>query len=322
MTAPTAGGRSRTTVVLLAVLALADCTAETGPGRPEPVAQAPRVEASTEATAPAVRAPAEDAARDVAAPAPCTVRAPGTERTLSREAARAVTTVVALAQRHGLPDAMVAAALDRALLPGAASTPVDPALVLATPPAATRPSAESTALVEALSGRNPAALSCEVTHTNPPDEPLGPSGLVPQAQAQAQRERMLEVFGDLPMGGFAAGGVDSGHVEDSSHYDGRAIDVFFRPVDAGSTARGWVLAHWLVAHGEGSSLLSVIFDDRIWTSWASCAGWRTYVHPSGDTTNPVLRHLDHVHTAVQGTPRERKPEEEAERAVRGPVCPR
>jgi hypothetical protein len=46
-------------------------------------------------------------------------------------------------------------------------------------------------------------------------------------------------------------------------------------------------------------VLSVIYADRIWTSWAAYAGWRDYVHPSGDTRNPVLRHLDHVHVAVE-----------------------
>jgi hypothetical protein len=42
----------------------------------------------------------------------------------------------------------------------------------------------------------------------------------------------------------------------------------------------------------------VIFDDRIWTLWASAEGWRGYTHPSGNTRNPILRHLDHVHVAV------------------------
>ena len=122
------------------------------------------------------------------------------------------------------------------------------------------------------------------------------------------------------MGGFAPGGVDSGHVDDSSHYDGRAIDIFFRPITPEGTALGWVLAHWLVAHGDDTTLLSVIYADRIWTSWASCAGWRDYVHPSGVTDNPVLRHLDHVHTAVQGPRRVLTPEELAERAARAPRC--
>ena len=42
-----------------------------------------------------------------------------------------------------------------------------------------------------------------------------------------------------------------------------------------------------------------IFADQIWTSWAAYAGWRDYVHPSRNRTNAVLRHLDHVHVAVE-----------------------
>ena len=85
-----------------------------------------------------------------------------------------------------------------------------------------------------------------------------------------------------------------------SHYDGRAVDVFFRPVgDEGQRRAGWVLAQWLVAHAQRYDVLSVIHADHIWTSWASGAGWRDYVHPSGNRTNKVLRHLDHVHVAVE-----------------------
>jgi oligopeptide/dipeptide ABC transporter ATP-binding protein len=35
-----------------------------------------------------------------------------------------------------------------------------------------------------------------------------------------------------------------------------------------------------------------------WTARRSDEGWRSYVHPSGDTENPTLRHLDHVHIDV------------------------
>ena len=108
------------------------------------------------------------------------------------------------------------------------------------------------------------------------------------------------MFGPLPAGGFARGGVSTGHVDSSSHYDGRAVDVFFRPYDdEGQRRAGRVFAQWLVAHAQEHHVLSVIYADRIWTSWAAYAGWREYVHPSGDTRDPVLRHLDHVHVAVE-----------------------
>ena len=110
-----------------------------------------------------------------------------------------------------------------------------------------------------------------------PQEP-GPSGLVPRARKL--RAAWTEVFGPLIAGGFASAGVTTGHVDGSAHYEGRAIDVFFRPLgDAEQRRRGWVFAQWLVAHAPDHHVLSVIYDDHIWTSWASYAGWRDYVHP-------------------------------------------
>jgi hypothetical protein len=133
-----------------------------------------------------------------------------------------------------------------------------------------------------------------------PQEP-GPSGLVPRARRL--RATWTEAFGPLIAGGFARGGVSSGHVDGSAHYEGRAVDVFFRPLgDAEQHRRGWVFAQWLVAHAADHHVLSVIYDDRIWTSWAAGSGWRDYVHPGATFAhrgNSVLRHKDHVHVAVE-----------------------
>jgi hypothetical protein len=133
-----------------------------------------------------------------------------------------------------------------------------------------------------------------------PQEP-GPSGLIPRARQL--RADWTEVFGPLIAGGFSSSGVSSGHVDGSAHYEGRAIDVFFRPFgDAEQRRRGWVFAQWLMAHAPDHHVLSVIWDDHIWTSWAAYAGWRDYVHPGASPTNrgnAVLRHRDHVHVAVE-----------------------
>ena len=141
-------------------------------------------------------------------------------------------------------------------------------------------------------------LSCQVFREPVQPEPEGRSGLTPRAQRVRRAWRAQ--FGSLPDGGFAPGGITTGHVDNSSHYDGRAVDVFFRPLgNAAQSRRGWVFAQWAVAHADQYNLLSVIYSDRIWTSWASSVGWRDYVHPSGNRTNPILRHLDHVHVAVE-----------------------
>jgi hypothetical protein len=153
----------------------------------------------------------------------------------------------------------------------------------------------------ALLGYDGAALTCYHGQAVPRDQKMGAKGLTPRAERL--RRAVRRTFGPLPMGGFASGGVSTGHVDGSSHYEGRAMDIFFRPhTDRGQVRRGWVLAHWLVARGARYDVLSVIYRDRIWTVWASFSGWRDYVHPSGNRHNPVLRHLDHVHTAVEGGP--------------------
>jgi hypothetical protein len=143
-------------------------------------------------------------------------------------------------------------------------------------------------------------LVCAFARTTPEPQDPGPSGLVPRARRL--RAAWTQVFGPLVAGGFARGGVSTGHVDGSAHYEGRAIDVFFRPLgDAEQRRRGWVFAQWLVAHAADHHVLSVIYDDRIWTSWASGA-WRDYVHPGAtfaDRGNAILRHKDHVHVAVE-----------------------
>ena len=162
-----------------------------------------------------------------------------------------------------------------------------------------RPAATADSVAATLLGSGSAQrLSCQVFRDQVQPEPEGRSGLTPRAQRL--RRAWRAVFGPLPDGGFAPGGITTGHVDNSSHYEGRAVDVFFRPLgDAAQTRRGWVFAQWVVAHADDYEVLSVIYRDRIWTSWASSVGWRDYVHPSGNRTNPILRHLDHVHVAVE-----------------------
>jgi hypothetical protein len=109
------------------------------------------------------------------------------------------------------------------------------------------------------------------------------------------RAEVRRAYGPIPDGGYAPGGVTSGHQPGSAHYDGRAVDFFFRPVDADSVRAGWSLAQFLVASAERLNVATVIFDDTIWTAARSDEGWRAYEIGSD---NPVLRHLDHVHVDV------------------------
>lgn len=139
------------------------------------------------------------------------------------------------------------------------------------------------------------SLTCRANSTEGLErEEMTESGLTPRAETLLAETR--EVFGDVSVGGFEPGGVDEGHSEGSTHYEGRAVDVFFRPVTEESRREGWLLAHWLVAHAEELDVSVVIFDDHIWSMALSAAGWRDY---EVGTDDEVLRHLDHVHVDVQ-----------------------
>ncbi|MBD2763021.1 hypothetical protein IEE92_10745 [Kocuria sp. cx-116] len=144
-------------------------------------------------------------------------------------------------------------------------------------------------------------LRCEGTAADDvPEQELTPTGLTPPAQHV--REEMAAVFGDLPLGGFAPGGVSQGHGAESTHYSGRGIDVFFRPVTEENRCEGWILAQWLIAHADDLDIQYVIFDDKIWSAHSPRGHWQTYGAP--EPANDILRHRDHVHVDVlRGGPR-------------------
>lgn len=151
-------------------------------------------------------------------------------------------------------------------------------------------------VVEAVgSARADTALTCRVPVADPAAEEMTGSGLTPRAQAVLDAVR--SEVGELPVGGFAPGGVGSGHGEESTHYDGRAVDVFFRPVTEEHLDEGWVLSQWLVARADDLTVQYVIFDDHFWGVRGSGGGWQDYRAPGG-SDDPVLRHLDHVHVDV------------------------
>jgi hypothetical protein len=155
-------------------------------------------------------------------------------------------------------------------------------------------------VASALTGRFPHALTCQHggADEEEPDR-LNRVGLT--GRAGRVRKDLDIAFGPQKVGGFAPGGVTNGHMPGSAHYEGRAVDVFFRPVTKKQGARGWAMAQYLVAHAERLEIDTVIFDGRIWTSRRSFQGWRRY---SPDTTGrsakitAVLEHRDHVHLDV------------------------
>jgi hypothetical protein len=227
---------------------------------------------------------------------PCTVQVAGDVRDLDRATAMAATTIAAVGSRNGVSEASVAAVLEQVLAGDATVTdPETAATAYASVPTDVRPSNDSLLLARVLLGADGPTLTCRASVKPTGTQEEAANGLTPRAGSMLGR--LEATFGDLPTGGYAPGGVNSGHVDGSAHYDGRAVDVFFRPVAAENRHRGWVLAQWAVAHAEQLELATVIFDDHIWSSARSRWGWRDY-HPSGDPDNEVLRHLDHVHLDV------------------------
>jgi hypothetical protein len=158
--------------------------------------------------------------------------------------------------------------------------------------------ADGRALASALTGYSPARFSCVVgTDAAASVEKAGQDGLTPRADAV--RADLRKAFGDLSLGGYAAGGVSTGHMKGSAHYDGRAVDIFVRPVNAANRRTGWAIASYLVAHAARLKIDHVIFDKRIWTAGSSSErGWRSYDPGNAPGDRAVLEHRDHVHVDV------------------------
>ncbi|MGN6132697.1 MAG: hypothetical protein ACTHOK_20395 [Nocardioidaceae bacterium] len=160
--------------------------------------------------------------------------------------------------------------------------------------------ADARSLASALTGYSPAKFSC-VVHSSSfdrlPAQHEGADGLTPRAERV--RRDVEKAFGQQSLGGFAPGGVSSGHMSGSAHYDGRAVDIFFRPVSAAHKRHGWAVAAYLVAQAKRLDIDHVIFDGRIWSRGSkSEQGWRPYHPPESHGDRQVLMHRDHVHVDV------------------------
>jgi hypothetical protein len=158
--------------------------------------------------------------------------------------------------------------------------------------------ADARVLASALTGNSPHAFSC-VVHDSPSKakDKLNDVGLT--HRADVVRREVNAVFGQQSLGGFAPGGVSSGHMQGSAHYDGRAIDIFERPITPADKIKGWAIAQYLVAQADRLSIQTVIFDDRIWRSGSdSSDGWRNYDPPETSGDQAILEHRDHVHVDV------------------------
>ncbi len=158
--------------------------------------------------------------------------------------------------------------------------------------------ADARALASALTGNSPRSFTCRIDD----DADEAPDRLVDSGLTRRAEEVRLDVegaFGELSLGGFAPGGVRDGHQRGSTHYEGRAIDIFLRPVTPESRQRGWAIASYLVAQADRLAIQNVIWDDKIWTrahAPTRAGGTTTRRDRSGDRA--ILEHRDHVHVDV------------------------
>ena len=159
---------------------------------------------------------------------------------------------------------------------------------------------DAAVVASALTGRSAHALTCR--HGGSEDTGsarLDRAGLT--TRADRVRRDVERAFGAQRLGGFAPGGVSQGHMPGSAHYEGRALDIFFRPVTRAHRIQGWAVAQYLVAQADRLAIATVIFDGHIWTARRGAEGWRTYAPDTTGTSArsaAVLEHRDHVHVDV------------------------
>jgi hypothetical protein len=159
---------------------------------------------------------------------------------------------------------------------------------------------DARALASALTGETPGGAFTCVVRGDSATAPTRLNRLGLTRRADDVRREVEAVFGEVSLGGYQPGGATDGHMEGSAHYDGRAIDVFVRPITPENRQRGWAIASYLVAQADRLGIEHVIFDDRIWTAGRrSEDGWRDYRVPSGSGGDQaILEHRDHVHVDV------------------------
>src|SRR5690606_6739878 len=155
---------------------------------------------------------------------------------------------------------------------------------------------DARALASALTGYSPdGQFSCVVRNGSDlrAQQPRD-NGLT--RRADAVRRDVLRAFGDLPLGGFAPEGVREGHQDGSTHYEGRAVDIFVRPVNEANNRLGWAVAQYVVAHADRLEVQTVIFDGRFWTTRQTVQAWRDHAPPARPAYRavPEDRAPDHV----------------------------
>ena len=153
-----------------------------------------------------------------------------------------------------------------------------------------------------MSGNSKAAFTCVVDEPDVDEEPMRANGLT--QRANAVRRQLDRAFGRLADGRLCRpGGVTNGHMKGSAHYEGRAIDIFFRPVSPENKRRrmgGGPLSRRQrrPARHRACDLRRPDLDCR-----GQIRGRLARLPPpdadgAGKATRVILEHRDHVHVDV------------------------
>lgn len=114
---------------------------------------------------------------------------------------------------------------------------------------------DATLLSAALTGREPASLTCSLS-TGKGAEAAAPG------DAAEVRADLVRAFGKGVLPSAKSAGAASAST----------VSVPVRSEDEATSRRGWELAHWAVARAGALRIEEVSYDGRIWTS---DTGWRT-----------------------------------------------
>lgn len=157
----------------------------------------------------------------------------------------------------------------------------------------------------ALAGLGNSSQECGTDPDGMPVGPAGPLGSCPASGSPAEGGlRTTAVYGlrcvkeafpwITSIGGRRS---HSSTCSFSDHCKGLATDFMIAKwsTSAGN-ARGWQVAKWVQAHAAELRVTYIIFDAKVWRSYAPERGWAPYSHPYGNSS-PTLAHRDHVHVS-------------------------
>jgi hypothetical protein len=203
-------------------------------------------------------------------PGTCTVLTTGGRPIgMDVDRARTITMIAGVATQVDAVPVQAARAIDLALSDPKHYLPtVNQTLRLLAREDASEPSAESLALLEALS--TPAALTCVFDENSEKAEKKGRNGLTPRAEAV--RTGIVDAFGPRKTSGYGSSAAKDDAVEKA----GRALEISVKKGSKVDRETGWVMAHWLVARGASYRLGDLTFDDH---TWRPDSGWKAQPAP-------------------------------------------